>query len=114
MRKHTEEKQRTAMTDIERMCDDLEKFKLTFQPFVGAHQDWKKVNRVITYLRSQEPVLLENQRHRHDVAYAPLIADCPRCGGVLEGKQSTRFCRFCGQAVKWVESKKKENSNDSL
>lgn len=33
-----------------------------------------------------------------------LHGDCPRCGNLLstrDGETPTRFCRFCGQAVKW-------------
>jgi hypothetical protein len=54
-------------------------------------------------LKAQEPVLLENQHkpYGHSTnANSPWISRCPKCGKKIEGKQ-TRFCKYCGQAVKW-------------
>jgi hypothetical protein len=51
----------------------------------------------------QEPILLENQHKPYGIntnANSPWISRCPRCGKKVEGKQ-TRFCKYCGQAVKW-------------
>ena len=55
------------------------------------------------WLKEQEPVLLKNQHkpYGHFInANSPWISRCPRCGKKVEGKQ-TRFCKYCGQAVKW-------------
>ena len=56
-------------------------------------------------LKEQEPILLENQHKPYGIstnANSPWISRCPRCGKKVEGKQ-TRFCKYCGQAVKWNE-----------
>ena len=58
---------------------------------------------VLKLLKEQEPILLENQHKPHGIstnANSPWISRCPRCGKKVEGKQ-TRFCKYCGQAVKW-------------
>lgn len=50
-----------------------------------------------------DPILLENQHKPYGIstnANSPWISRCPRCGKKVEGKQ-TRFCKYCGQAVKW-------------
>ncbi len=54
-------------------------------------------------LKEQEPVLLENQHKPYGHftnANAPWISRCPQCGKKVEGRQ-TRFCKYCGLAVKW-------------
>lgn len=54
-------------------------------------------------LKEQEPVLLKNQHkpYGHFInANSPWISRCPRCGKKVEGRQ-TRFCKYCGQVVKW-------------
>ena len=54
-------------------------------------------------LKEQEPILLENQHKPYGIgtnANSPWISRCPRCDKKVEGKQ-TRFCKYCGQAVKW-------------
>ena len=54
-------------------------------------------------LKVQEPILLENQHKPYGLttnANSPWISRCPKCGKKIEGKQ-TRFCKYCGQAVKW-------------
>jgi rRNA maturation endonuclease Nob1 len=54
-------------------------------------------------LKAQEPILLENQHKPYGIntnANSPWISRCPKCGKKIEGKQ-TRFCKYCGQAVKW-------------
>ena len=53
--------------------------------------------------KEQEPILLENQHKPYGIstnANSPWISRCPRCSKKVEGKQ-TRFCKYCGQAVKW-------------
>ena len=55
-------------------------------------------------LKELEPILLENQHKPYGIstnANSPWISRCPRCGKKVEGKR-TRFCKYCGQAVKWV------------
>lgn len=57
----------------------------------------------LSLLKAQEPILLENQHkpYGHFInANSPWISRCPKCGKKIEGKQ-TRFCKYCGQAVKW-------------
>ena len=57
----------------------------------------------LVLLKEQEPILLENQHKPYGIstnANSPWISRCPRCDKKIEGKQ-TRFCKYCGQAVKW-------------
>lgn len=54
-------------------------------------------------LKAQKPILLKNQHKPYGLttnANSPWISRCPKCGKKIEGKQ-TRFCKYCGQAVKW-------------
>lgn len=58
---------------------------------------------LLSLLKEQEPILLENQHkpYGHSTnANSPWISRCPKCGKKIEGRQ-TRFCKYCGQAVKW-------------
>jgi len=52
----------------------------------------------LTLLKEQKPVLLKNQQQLN--TNSPWISKCPKCGKKIEGRQ-TRFCKYCGQAVKW-------------
>lgn len=57
----------------------------------------------VELLEEQEPILLENQHKPYGIstnANSPWISRCPKCGKKVEGKQ-TRFCKYCGQAVRW-------------
>ena len=57
----------------------------------------------VSLLKEQEAILLENQHKPYGIstnANSPWISRCPGCGKKVEGKQ-TRFCKYCGQAVKW-------------
>lgn len=57
----------------------------------------------LALLEEQEPILLENQHKPYGIstnANSPWVSRCPKCGKKVEGKQ-TRFCKYCGQAVKW-------------
>lgn len=57
----------------------------------------------LSLMEEQEPMLLENQHKPYGIstnANSPWISRCPRCGKKVEGKQ-TKFCKYCGQAVKW-------------
>lgn len=54
-------------------------------------------------LKAQEPVLLKNPHkpYAHVInANSPWISRCPKCGKKVEGRQ-TKFCKYCGQAVRW-------------
>lgn len=69
-------------------------------------EDYAALQRdVLALLKEQEPILLENQHKPYGIstnANSPWISRCPRCGKKVEGKQ-TKFCKYCGQAVKWNE-----------
>lgn len=57
----------------------------------------------LTLLKEQKPILLENQHKPYGIstnANSPWISRCPKCNKKVEGKQ-TKFCKYCGQAVKW-------------
>ena len=61
------------------------------------------IDDALSLLKEQEPILLENQHKPYGIstnANSPWISRCPKCGKKVEGKQ-TRFCKYCGQAVKW-------------
>ena len=61
------------------------------------------ISNAISLLKEQEPILLENQHKPYGISTntnSPWISRCPRCGKKVEGKQ-TRFCKYCGQPVKW-------------
>lgn len=58
---------------------------------------------VFPLLKAQEPILLENPHKPYGhftSANSPWISRCPKCRRKVEGRQ-TRFCKYCGQAVKW-------------
>ena len=60
-------------------------------------------DQIIDALKEPEPILLENQHKPYGIstnANSPWVSRCPKCGKKVEGKQ-TRFCKYCGQAVKW-------------
>ena len=57
----------------------------------------------LAILKTQEPVMLKNQHKPYGNslnANAPWISRCPKCGKKIEDKQ-TRYCKYCGQAVRW-------------
>ena len=59
--------------------------------------------RLREYEKKQVPILLENQHKPYGIstnANSPWISRCPKCGKKVEGKQ-TKFCKYCGQGVKW-------------
>lgn len=74
----------------------------------GVHYNvctYRLLSDALELLKEQEPILLENQHKPYGIstnANSPWISRCPRCGKKVEGKQ-TRFCKYCGQGVKWDE-----------
>ena len=63
----------------------------------------KLVEDIRFLLREQEPILLANPHKPYGIstnANSPWISRCPKCGKKVEGRQ-TRFCKYCGHAVKW-------------
>lgn len=73
---------------------------------VGFECMEKLMSNALELLKEHEPVLLKNQHKPYGDslnANAPWISRCPACNKKVEGKQ-TRFCKYCGQAVKWNES----------
>ena len=104
------------MTDMEKVIIGLEftKAMITFNPSTGEDIEPGNLNEAdktsydacvgaIAMLKKQEAILLENQHKPYGIstnANSPWISRCPRCGKKIEGKQ-TRFCKYCGQAVKW-------------
>ena len=75
---------------------DIDPYRSRYQPIL---------NDALELLKEQEPVLLENQHKPYGIntnANSPWISRCPKCGKKVEGRQ-TRFCKYCGKAVKWDE-----------
>ena len=68
------------------------------------YADWANtIDEAVLLLKEQEPILLENQHKPYGIntnANSPWISRCPKCGKKVDGKQ-TKFCKYCGQAVKW-------------
>lgn len=61
------------------------------------------INNILELLKEREPVLLKNQHKSggHFInANSPWKSKCPRCEKKIEGRQ-TRFCKYCGQEVRW-------------
>jgi rRNA maturation endonuclease Nob1 len=83
--------------------NDREKVIKELQGLSGSKETMKLISDAIALLKEQEPILLENQHKPYGIstnANSPWISRCPRCSKKVEGKQ-TRFCKYCGQAVKW-------------
>ena len=58
----------------------------------------------IEALKAQEPKLVTNIHKEHNNVLnpnVPWVGKCPKCGKKIEGRNLTRFCKFCGRAVKW-------------
>lgn len=52
----------------------------------------------------QEPMLVVDIHKEHNNVLnpnVPWVGKCPKCGKKVSGKNLTRFCMYCGQAVKW-------------
>ena len=55
-------------------------------------------------LEAQEPQLVINIHKAYNNVLnpdVPWVGKCPKCGKRVSGKNLTRFCMYCGQAVKW-------------
>lgn len=85
-----------VIADIQKMIDENPRSYIRYI-HIGTLMD------ILYHLKEQEPVLLKNQHKPggHIInANSPWISRCPRCGRKVEGRQ-TRYCKYCGQAVKW-------------
>ncbi len=86
------------------MSDTLTMLKEQEEQIKNRDKSLEKARKEIEWLRRmQEPALLENQHKPYGNflnANAPWISRCPKCGKKVEGKQ-TRYCKYCGRAVKW-------------
>lgn len=91
---------RMDMEKVIRIIDELI-FEAKKAPTWKAENALKCLKKEL--LKEQEPILLENQHKPYGIstnANSPWISRCPKCGKKVEGKQ-TKFCKYCGQAVKW-------------
>ena len=55
-------------------------------------------------LKAQEPMLVVNIHKAYNNVLnpnTPWVGKCPKCGKKISGKNLTRFCMYCGKAVKW-------------
>ena len=62
------------------------------------------VSDALALLEAQEPKLVTNIHKEHNNILnpnVPWVGKCPKCGKKIEGRNLTRFCKFCGRAVKW-------------
>lgn len=107
------------MNDPKKVIDGLEMLRFfnqragrelwTDKPHDVQEQDISNADMIyasaIALLKKQEAILLENQHKPYGISTnpnSPWISRCPKCGKKVEGKQ-TRYCKYCGQAVKWDE-----------
>lgn len=84
-----------AELDGFRMADEM-----TYAAYSRLHDS---ISELDDLLKAQEPILLKNQHKPggHIInANSPWVSRCPKCNKKIEGKQ-TRFCKYCGQEVKW-------------
>ena len=92
--------------DRKKVIECLQKAKTVIETWVPMFEQYNThagIDDAIALLKEQEPILLENQHKPYGIstnANSPWISRCPKCGKKIEGKQ-TRFCKYCGQAVKW-------------
>lgn len=62
------------------------------------------LNLVIEALKAQEAKLVVDIHKQYNNVLnpnAPWVGKCPKCGKKIDGRNLTRFCKYCGQAVKW-------------
>lgn len=98
------------MADMKKAIEDLNIIKniLMYPQMLSPEMRIRigqAISTTIDILKEREPILLENQHKPYGIstnANSPWISRCPRCGKKVEGKQ-TKFCKYCGQAVKWDE-----------
>ena len=97
------------MTDREKVISDvISAFDEWENNMCCPGDDWSDVHQsrdmVIALLKAREPKLVTNIHKEHNNVLnpnVPWIGKCPKCGKKIEGRNLTRFCKFCGQAVKW-------------
>ena len=91
---------------IEEVLATLDGFRMSDEMTYSAYSIlYDQISLLDDLLKEQEPILLENQHKPYGIstnANSPWISRCPKCDKKIEGKQ-TRFCKYCGQAVKWNE-----------
>ena len=97
------------MTEREATIESIERIlNLTHKESINVNIPRVSAEQAVSMLKEQEPILLENQHKPYGIstnANSPWVSRCPRCDKKVEGKQ-TRFCKYCGQAVKWNEIRK--------
>lgn len=91
---------------IEEVLAALDGFRMSDEMTYSAYSTlYDQISLLDDLLKEQEPILLENQHKPYGIstnANSPWISRCPKCGKKIEGKQ-TRYCKYCGRAVKWDE-----------
>ena len=100
------------MTELEKVIDDLGRVMACGQTMLDCGTESPMVfkmirdaaDNAIAYLKSQEPMLVVNIHKAYNNVLnpdVPWVGKCPKCGKKVIGKNLTRFCMYCGQAVKW-------------
>lgn len=69
--------------------------RVTYDAYISA----------IKILRKKESKLVVNIHKKFNSTNpdSPWVGKCPECGKTVEGKNLARYCKFCGQAIKWSE-----------
>ena len=87
---------RASHDECDRKCENCE----LVQDSQELHEMYTSVNKI---LKKREPMLVLNQHKLYNNdsnPNSPWIGKCPNCKKNIQSKQ-TKFCKFCGQEVKW-------------
>lgn len=84
--------------EIKGLKQEIEGHKEDLQETLGVMMNYAE------QLKAQEPKLVVNIHKANNNVLnpnVPWVGKCPKCGRKIDGKNLTRFCKYCGQAVKW-------------
>ena len=89
------------MIDREKIIKEFEKIcEYTLRP-----HEFQVLNDVLALLKEQESKPI---RYKENWMTGLPVAHCPKCGKALyqvlpADEDETKFCPWCGQAVKWIQ-----------
>ena len=95
------------MTNMEKVIEDLNIARYILASPQTPNREMcirigQAISAAIDLLKKQEPKLVQNNRTSFNPNYEE--GDCPSCGERITTNsylKSTRYCKYCGQAVKW-------------
>ena len=84
--------------DRDKVIKGMEQFRADIKPFCGGKADWERFDAGLALLKEQEAILIKADKPWNKY-------NCPACNAPLHRTTwftfQTRFCKYCGQAVKW-------------